>query len=196
MAAIEGHFTRHVAAPAFVVHELESVAVHVDVHVVRPGDRHPYWLLFTTGMSARPMALPADEPASRWAELAMLLPSSWKLDRESMKRTEWSWLVTTLRFLARAPHVHRDAWLAAGTTIANGAPLDPSTAFAGVLLWPPSSFPGSIEVGNKLVQLLTVWPLCEEELALAEASCAHCVLDGLELAGVTEVLDPRRISAV
>lgn len=189
MAAIERHITRYVAKPAFVFHEIESTAVHVDVHVVPPGDRHPYNLLFTTGMSARPMSLPADALSSRWAELAMLLPPSWQV-------TKQSWPVTTIQHLARTPHLDRAHWISAGTTISNGAPIDPSTAFTGVLFWPPSSFPGSISVGNKTVELLTVWPLHDAELAFAREACTGCLIDALELTGVGEILDPGRPSAV
>src|SRR5258708_5963436 len=90
--AIVAHVTRHFAPPAFVIHEVVSDIVHVDVHVVAPGPRHDYWFLFTTGVSGLPMTKPRDAPGSRFCELSMLLPPSWIFDRATWEQDErWFW---------------------------------------------------------------------------------------------------------
>src|SRR4051812_45736396 len=91
-SAIVDHVTRHLAAPAFVIHELVSEIVHVDVHVVPPGPGHDYFFLFTTGMSGLPMSKPYKAPGSRYAELSMLLPPTWIFDRAVWDKDErWFW---------------------------------------------------------------------------------------------------------
>src|SRR4030095_2431967 len=78
---IVDHVTRHLAPPAFVLHEHVSEIVHVDVHFVPPAVDRDYWFLFTTGMSALPMTTPPDAGGSRFAELSILLPPDWVIDR-------------------------------------------------------------------------------------------------------------------
>jgi hypothetical protein len=105
-AAIVEHVSRHLARPAFVVHEIESELVHLDVHVVPPDQDRDFWFLFTTGMSARPMKKPSDAPGSSLAELSILLPRHWRLDRESWRETRWFWPVRELKAAALLPHRH------------------------------------------------------------------------------------------
>ncbi|MFQ8729789.1 MAG: suppressor of fused domain protein [Enterocloster bolteae] len=44
----------------FVFHELLSDLVHIDVNIMRPDETHPYYVMYTTGMSDMPMTLPEE----------------------------------------------------------------------------------------------------------------------------------------
>lgn len=64
----------------FVFHELLSDLVHIDVNIMRPDETHPYYVMYTTGMSDMPMTLPEeiqDREDLRYGELYMFLPKEW-----------------------------------------------------------------------------------------------------------------------
>ena len=50
------------------------------------------------------------------AELAIALPSDWKLDEESLKDERWCWPIGLLKVLARLP-IASDTWLGWGHTM-------------------------------------------------------------------------------
>ena len=58
--AISRHVGRYVGKVAHVFHEIVSDLVHVDVHLVPPQPNGDFVTLVTSGMSDRPMTLPAD----------------------------------------------------------------------------------------------------------------------------------------
>ena len=65
---------------SIVWHEIISDLVHIDVHVMKPGDADDFYVIYTTGMSDLPMTMPEELPESEnwaFAELLMMLPSSW-----------------------------------------------------------------------------------------------------------------------
>src|SRR5690606_35651519 len=81
MDAICAHFTEHVGEASMVFHEIVSDLVHIDVHQIPPSDERPFWTLYTTGMSDRPMSAPEGAEDCRYAELMIKLPAAWPIDR-------------------------------------------------------------------------------------------------------------------
>ena len=200
MHAVEKHFTRHVAAQRSVFHELKSKHVHIDVHIVGPTDSHPFWLLFTTGMSMRPMTVPAGAEANRFAELAMLLPPAWPQAIASWTASpQWSWPLKWLVDLARLPHAQR-TFLGFGHTVPNGhppTPIDASARFGGVMIGPSVSLPDEaqkIQDGDQTIDLLTVWPIHIDEMFFKLARCSHELFACFEEVGVSDIVDPGRPS--
>jgi hypothetical protein len=65
-------------------------------------------ILFTSGMSARPMTVPDGQEELQFAELVMFLPRDWPVrpPADSPESAPWKWL----QFLARYPHEY-DTWL-------------------------------------------------------------------------------------
>lgn len=95
-----------------VFHELMSDIVHIDVHIVPPDENRPFYLLFTTGMSDKPMTLPDEctwdeRKIHERAEVYCLLPPDWKFekfaDRDEEKR--YMWVIAVLKQIARYPHM-------------------------------------------------------------------------------------------
>lgn len=189
------HVTQRLAAPAFVLHEIESEIVHLDVHVVPPDNDRDYWFLFTTGMSARPMALPAHAHASRLAEISIKLPRDWVFDRAIWAREpRWFWPIAELRDAAKLPHRHH-TWLGHGHTIL--APcrdsFDPSTRLSSSIVVDDVDELGPVALANgAFVDLLTLWPLHESErdYAIEFGSCE--LLDVFSEGGCDFVIDPDR----
>ena len=118
-----------------VLHELYSPDIHVDIGVVGPTERRPYYTLVTMGMGARPMNVPdelADWELER-AELLLTLPADWPLDDGA---EEWYWPIGLLKFLARLPG-EADIWLGWGNIIDNEGPYAANTALCAALLTGP-----------------------------------------------------------
>jgi hypothetical protein len=196
--AIIRHVTRHVGAPAFVLHEIESELVHLDVHVVPPAAGRDDWFLFTTGMSARPMRVPGDARSSRFAELVMKLPRHWVFDRATWRREpRWFWPIRELRAAATLPHRHR-TWLGPGHTIMSpqGEAFDPSTRLSAVIVVGDAAEMEAVECGAARIDLLTLWPIYTEELEIAMQHGSDALLELFEDAGSDLVIDPARPSVV
>lgn len=199
MKQIEAHVARHVAPPEHVFHEIVSDRVHIDVHVVSPGATHPYWLLFTTGMSARPMTLPPDHDLTPYAELSILLPPTWKCGSEPFKDERWYWPVRWLKMLARLPHEYA-TWLGDGHTVPNGDPARPfadGTNLAGMIVLRSLTLPPDIHtipLGDVEVDLFTLWPLTADELQYKLDRGTDALIDAFEAANLSDIIDPARPS--
>lgn len=198
--AIERHLARTVAPVAFVAHELTSELVHVDVHFVPPSSATPFWLLFTTGMSDLPMTVPC-ECCPTHAELCMLLPPSWQCDRSAWTDDRWFWPIRWLRDLARLPH-RRRTWIDQGHTIPNGDPPRPfnrSTKLAGMIVLRSITLPVSaqtISTNGIDIELFTLWPIHRDEMRFKLARGAEALVDRLEEAAVSDIVDPDRPSVL
>ena len=143
---IEAHFdSLFPGRESFVYHEILSDIVHIDVHIMKPTAEQPFYVVFTTGMSDKPMSIPREIPRKEradleLAELFVFLPGDWELGGVGKSGSDVSpahfWPIQMLKFLARFPHEYQ-TWLAYGHTIPNGAeyaPLDHSVGFGGVVL--------------------------------------------------------------
>lgn len=115
MEEIERHFAdvfEYKLEDSRVFHELMSDVVHIDVHIVPPSEKRPFYLLFTTGMSDLPMTLPEDcswddRKIYERAEIYCLLPPEWKFDgfSDPKEAERYMWIITALKYSARYPHV-------------------------------------------------------------------------------------------
>src|SRR5262245_45453724 len=112
---ISDHIGRHYGKIAVVWHEIISDLVHVDVHWVQPTAERPYHTLVTSGMSDRPMTVPAGAEEHRYAELMLSLPADWPLSSEAFQDDSNYWPVRLLKMLARFPHEY-DTWMCFGHT--------------------------------------------------------------------------------
>jgi len=198
---IERHVARHLAPATLVIHEVRSEIVHLDVHLVPPGAERPFWFLFTTGMSALPMRVPPGMGLVPHAELSLMLPAYWKVDREVWKREpRWYWPVRELLSAARYPHRNK-TWFGAGHTFANGEPprrFDPTTRMSSMVMLASELLDEEHPVIDAEVPtvLLELWPLHSDELALARRQGSHALFHRLLEGEVSAVLDPDRPSCV
>lgn len=198
--AIAAHLTKHVGETSFVFHEIVSDKVHLDVHIIPPGSGHPFYVLYTTGMSGRPMTRPEGAPGSDYAELSILLPPSWDVSEAGFKDDRWYWPVRWLKTLARLPHDYA-TWLGVGHTVPNGdpaRPFDASTKLAGMLVATSISLPREVHeipVGDETVDLFTLWPLHADEMQLKLDQSMDALIDKFEQANVSDIIDPKRPSA-
>jgi Suppressor of fused protein (SUFU) len=202
LEAIDQHIARHFGPAATVWHEIVSDLVHIDVHVVEPSAERPYFTLVTSGMSDRPMTVPAGADSNPYAELMMCLPESWPMTAEAFRDENAYWPIRLLKTVARLPHEY-DTWIAAWHSVPNGDPAEPyapDTPFAGVLVAPmircePEARTITAD-GGKEISLLALVPLHPAEIELKVAQGSDALIDAFDRVAVSELFDPARPSCV
>lgn len=185
---VTAHVERHVGPVETVLHELVSTSVHIDVLSVPPADERPYRTLVTCGMSAQPMNAPT--PEESLSELLLCVPADFEDD----------WPAELLRSLARLPHEY-DTYFGHGHTIPNGDPPEPyapGTELCGALIVPPVLLSKEIRVlhGDPPTTFYAVVPLHLNEMELKLGHGVEALFPHFDRAGVSELLDPRRRSAI
>jgi len=208
---VEAHLSRHFGTPETVFHEIASSRVHIDVQVVKPGPGRDHWTFFTTGMSDLPMQTPPNVQGDfRYAELIIKLPANWDFGDSTSagaapvlsEDDPACWPIAWLKQLARFPHTY-NTWLGFGHTLPNGdppQPFVPGTKLCAFLLLPPFSDSDDVHVttlsDGRTVHFYVLHALHLEELSLKLREGTTALLEALERAGMSEVLDPSRPSAV
>jgi len=171
--------------------------LHIAVHVIRPTAEHPYYTLFTTGMSDRAQRVPAGQEAFQYTEMLLHLPEDWPVD--AMTEAS-SWPLQWLRQLAYFPHL-QGTWLGGPHTIVASddppVPLGPNTQQSCWLLladfgnWSPVP----LEDG-RLVRMVTLIPLYTQERDFELQHGIRPLLERFEHAGLTPVIDVDRACVV
>lgn len=205
-ARIGDHLARVHDGAAMVWHELISDRVHIDVHCLAPTEAHPYHLLCTSGMSSKPMNVPAElEGREQWrfAELCMLLPPDWAPSREAFEDERVYWPIRLLKGLARLPHDF-GSWLGWGHSIPNGDPAEPyapDTQLSGAILIPPFLLGKDLFVvpGEPPMHVFQVLPVTAREMDFKLQQGVDPLLELLENAfgdALYGPVDPLRPSAL
>jgi hypothetical protein len=182
-----------------VMHQSASPWVHVDLHVVPPSEERPWYTIVTSGMSEKPMRAPSADLAH--AELVMALPPDWPMERESLADERSWWPFRLLQTLAALPHQF-ETWLWLGHTVPNDDPPEPyadGTRLCGALLAPPQTVPQEftrLRVGDRDVRFFGVFALHADEMQLKLDEGFEALLEPFAQAGVTELVDPSRPSAL
>ena len=134
ISGVTRHLRAHVGEPAWVYHELVSDKVHLDVHVVEPSEKFPFYTLCTSGMSDLPMTLPKGVDAPPFAELLICLPPTWDVRTEAFSDEAVYWPIRWLKKMARLPHDYK-TWLGYGHTVPNGDPAEPFAVGTKLCCW-------------------------------------------------------------
>ena len=195
------HLERHLGTEGMAFHELVSDLVHIDVLQAGPTDELPFHTLMTCGMSERPMTAPPELPDARYAELMLRLPPDWPMEQEAFEDESVYWPFRMLKMLARFPHEY-DTWLGFGHTVPHGDPPEPfapDTGLSGAIILAPVLGPEGFElaeVGGRHINVLAVIPLHADELDLKLDKGTDALLDLLDRAELSELLNPGRASVV
>ena len=199
MKAIENHIQQYFGQFENVFHELSSPDIHVDVCVVPPSEERDYYTLVTMGMGAHRMNVPEElaEYKLERAELAIALPTHWKLDAESIKDEKWYWPIGLLKVLARLP-IANDTWLGFGHTMDHEENFAENTKLCAAMLTAPQGTDDGSEVcilpSGEEVNFYQVIPLYRDELEYKLARGADALLDKME--GISFVVEPDRQDAI
>ena len=199
MKVIENHIQQYFGRFENVFHELASPDIHVDICVVPPSEERDYYTLVTMGMGAHRMNVPEElaEYKLERAELAIALPTHWKLDAESIKDEKWYWPIGLLKVLARLP-IANDTWLGFGHTMDKQSPFAEDTKLCSAILTGPQSVKQGSEVcilpDGEEVNFYQVIPLYQEESAYKMEYDADVLLKKME--GISFVVNPSRQNAI
>lgn len=166
-------FEKHFPGERFVWHEIISEVVHIDIHVIYPTEERQYYVLYTTGMSDLPMTVPEDfteEEKAKWeyAELMILLPADWKIDKESLKDEKWYWPIRAMKSAARYPHLC-ETWIGHCHDIEYSEACEPfaeNTKLCGFLFaYPPVEEMRSFTASDGCrINIYCCIPIYEEEM--------------------------------
>lgn len=170
---IDAHFARlYPERETSVFHEIVSDTVHIDLNIMAPTKEEPFYVVYTTGMSALPMHLPEelekDYSHLKYGELQLHLPEEWLVGNEAFKDNKNYWPFRLLKELARFPHKY-NSYLGYGHTIPNSAdyiPYAENTDLSGVIL----ALFGEDESctvttsDDETIMLYSVIPLYKEEM--------------------------------
>lgn len=202
IAELSRYAEEQIGSVDFVVQELVSEHVHVDIYVIRARQDRPWHVLLTSGMSDKAMRVPEGSGLAAHAELCMLLPAHWPLEQSSWADENIYWPVRWLRVMARFPH-ESGTWIAEGHTIRNGehnAAFAPSTRLGGLLVLSPRMLRTQLQplrtADGKQIYFYSLLPLYPEEMAYNLKHGSRALLKRLEACGVTEVIDPHREKVV
>ena len=194
--AIAAHIEKYLDAPVAVWDE-----DGLSVFVVAPTDERPFLTLVTAGLSDAPMDAPKDE--WKLAELCFLLPAEWPLERDAWDES-CEWTLLWLKYLAQMPG-NSVEWLGYGHTVPNGEPpqpLDETTQAVSVMLIPPVSLPerfARLRVGETDADIINFWalvPLLPDELRLKLQAGTPTLLEKMEKAKLSDILEPGRESVL
>jgi len=165
---IETHLIKYFGESSYVIHEIESLDIHLDIYIIEPTEKKDFYTLITIGMGASKMNVPKSCIRNKLnrAELIITLPKSWKIDYNNGK---WYWPILLLKDLGRLP-IHSNTWLGYSHTISNQIQYDKTTKLSGAFLSFPFTAKENIKslhskIGLfKNVNFYQVVPIYEEEM--------------------------------
>ncbi len=202
MSLVEAHVKKYVGPFKNVLHEIISEGIHLDVLPVEPSKKFPYRAFVTMGMSAIPMNI--DEGVSARAELCVVLPADWPVDKALARdeNDDYYWPILWLKNLARLPSDF-DTYLDTAHTVPNGDPPEPFTPgckFVGWLVIPPFSMPDpffELKAPRFNVHFFQIVPLYKEEMDLKLEEGFDALLQRFQAAelNIEDMCDPKRPNA-
>ena len=202
MEAVEEHISKYFGEFEHVFHEIVSPDIHVDICLIPPSEERDYYTLVTMGMGAYEMDVPEEFAEHRLerAELAIALPSDWKLDKKSMEDERWYWPIRLLKSTARLP-IQNDTWLGWGHTVGlgDGETYAENTELCGCMLIEPQTAGPDSDVCNlpdgDPVNFYHLLPLYHDEIEYKIEHGSKALMD--KLWGVVSfVVDPDRPNAL
>jgi hypothetical protein len=219
---ITDHIERTIGSAPSVFHEIVSSDVHIDLHIVpaqpklEASDDRPlggdYVTVVTSGMSSRPMAVPAkakENGVSEYAELMLALPKNWPgllpngtFDQRQMNDEAKWWPFRWLKQMARLPHEY-GTFFSHGVTVPNGEPAEPFVRGSQLCCWmvfkPMLCMSARhLEISREVtIDFYALFPITQREMDLKLKKGLPGLVTALADGEVyTELLDVRRRSVV
>lgn len=207
ISEVSAHCERFFGPVEFVIHEIVSEYVHVDLHVFGIDPLAGTRSIVTTGLAERAMNVsPKEENPEkrRYAELVLQLPADWPVTGDRSEDERYWWPLRVLKSLARYPHMY-ETWIWKGHTLGDEPPehLGPGTELSSALLMPSDSISSEFEVlsmkDGREVTFLLVTFLFSEERDVMRRNGYDALIDILEGADIGwdefSVLNPNRKNA-
>jgi hypothetical protein len=175
---------------------------------VEPSEVHPlgthHYTIITSGLSAKPQAVPADAAAdgiSPLQELMIALPGNWPglrpdgtFDDDVIQQDQNWWPFAFMKMVARMPAEY-DTFLAPGVTIPNGENADPfadNTKLGCMMIFQSLLSPNSarLEINPRTaINFYALWPIYPEEMKLKLDKGLEPLLLKLQEAEIAELIN-------
>lgn len=199
---ISAHIEKHIGPISYVLHEIVSEMIHVDIYVVLPTPKRPFTTLITQGMSDLPMTTPQGQESRAYAELVICLLPDWPLDEVSLRDERFYWPIRLVKTIARFPHEYK-TWLFVKHTIPNGDPpktYSPGTEMCCALITTARCVPKEfweLRVNEqKNIYFLGLVPLYRQEMEFKLTNGAPELIKKLNENKIAEFLYKKRKSVV
>lgn len=182
---LEEHVTKAFGEFKYAIHELISPDIHLDILVVEPTEKEPFYKLVTYGAGAYKMPVPMAyrKYASRYAEYVINIPKDWDIKSSA---PEDYWPIRVLKEVGRIP-VSCRTWLGFGHTTQSdvqGSPYAPDTKLNSVVLdyaMNKEHYRTSLQMSSgKKIDFYQVIPLYPEELKFKMDNDADALLTRLD----------------
>lgn len=185
--AIAGHLDTWIDGEPWVLSEIVSEAIKLDLFIYPPTPEREVYTIVTCGMSEAPMTVP--EGAEEWnrCELVLLLPADWPVPEygEDIAKSAFTddknyWPIRAMKEAAHLPRLY-DTWLTYGHTIAtdDGEPYA-GTDFTGLLVGPEMTLDEGFDAleydGNK-IWFWGLYPLYSDEMEFKLAEGAEALFE-------------------
>ena len=209
LADISKQIDRHIGKDRYVLHEIVSPTVHIDIHVIAPNQQFPYLTIMTSGMSDIDMVVPKGAtPAEDYklAEVIAFLPADWPIDQlansteEGTESPGW-YPIRWLKHYARMAH-ERNTALSWYVSTSNGAPASPigeATDMVGFLFSPAIQLGGEglfvPTRDDRKIRILNLVPILGDEVQFAMKKGGEALCGKLDQAE-NFVFDPVRKSCL
>lgn len=157
----------------YVIHEVISPDIHIDIAVIPPDGLKDYYVLCTMGLGAHRMDVPEKYRIGRLvserAELMMYLPEDWDLSQENMDDERNYWPIRLIKDFARLS-IETGSWIGWGHAMSEpgNEPFAEGVPFSAAVLLYPDPFVDecmSLPLAmNKSIDFYQVFPITQEEL--------------------------------
>ena len=177
----ESYITQQYGPFTEVLHEIVSPDIHLDIILIPPTEKNPYYKLITMGMGAYKMNVPphlAQNELER-AELVLYLPPTWNIHSD---KDEHFWPIRQLKTLGRLP-INGNTWLGFGHTVstdAENSPFAANTKFCSMMLVMATNQNQQVLDlridGLGKINMYQLFPLYKEELEYKQDAGAQSLL--------------------
>jgi len=192
------HFEKHLGKPEpLALRQIVPADPPIAIHAVKLPDQV---VLFTCGMSDKPMTVPKGAEAYQFAELAIYLPPDWPLTAEALQDPNHSWPIEWLQRIAHYPHVNQ-TWLGGPVVVFSNddppQPLAPNTKMTCLMAIIEESDFGNCDLPDgRRVLVYSVYPLYTEERDLEQTEGAAHLVQLFEARDVSHIVDAGRPNVV
>ena len=206
---ISKHIESTIGPIGRVFPELISNGVRLDLILVpptnlAPSPTHPFgtshYTIITSGMSSKPMNVPADHLGPRFIELMIALPAHWRgispdytFDQKIMKKERYWWPFRWLKKIGRMP-AEMNSFLDIGQILPSGeraAPFASNTRLNCMLVSPPLLSPESVKLvinEDVSVYFLALMPIYPDEAHLKTDKGIKALNDRLDAKNFSELI--------
>ena len=200
--ALDSHIEEHFGGNFYVLDEIDSPLVHVDLFIVPPAQDRPYHVLFTCGMAEKPMTVPEGFEPRRFAELTLSLPQDWPMTKDAWKDERWWWPLRLLKQMARYPH-ENETWLGFGHSVpgsTSGVPFAANTQMTDIAVLEPRTISEEAATFHDddrgEVSVWALFPVYPSEKEFKHRRSAQELQQLFDSDGVTELVQPGRGSVI